>query len=209
MVRFALAMWIGLAPTLALAGSSRLVLLPVVVHSAANDSDYVSRGLSDMLSARIEQHGHLDVVRKDDPALATTQLDQALEAARAERGDFVLFGSFTQFGDGASLDLQCAPVAGGAGEPRHIFIQSGSMGEIIPRLDELADKLDRYVRGDLTSEAVAAGAGSATSPNSDAMAELQRRLEVLEQAVFPPVAEVIEEAPSPDAVAQTPETPES
>jgi TolB-like protein len=208
MVRFVLATWIGLVPALALAGSSRLVLLPVVVHSAASDSEYVSRGLADMLSARIEQHGRLEVVRKEDPTLATTDLERALEAAQAERADFVLFGSFTQFGDGASLDLQCAPVAGGAEAPRHIFIQSGTMGEIIPRLDELADKLDRYVGGDAASEGVASGAGAEPGavPNGDALAELQRRLEVLEQAVFPPVAEAVEDPPTTEAVAQTPES---
>jgi TolB-like protein len=36
---------------------TRIVILPIVVHSAASDSSYVSRGITDMISARLEQTG--------------------------------------------------------------------------------------------------------------------------------------------------------
>ena len=203
-----LAMAVGWGPSVAVAETgSRLVLLPVVVHTATSDPTYVSQGLSDMLSARIEQHGYLTVVRKDEAALATTELDAALEAARAAGGDFVLFGSFTQFGDGASLDLHCAPVSAGAAEARHIFIQSGTMGEIIPRLDDVADKLDRYVRGELPPTQVTGATPVRPDLSSQALEELKQRLEVLEQAVFPPTPPVAEETPPSEAVAE--ETPPS
>lgn len=177
----------------AAAEPARVVILPVVVHSGATDPTYVSRGLSDMLSARLEQHRGLDVVRVDDPAAATTRSQRATEVGREAGGDYVLFGSFTQFGDGASLDIQCAPLRGGA-EPRSIFIQSGTMGEIIPKLDELADKVARYLGAPVPTANGAPGADSAGSGNGAGAAsateleELRQRLEALERAVFAPVA---------------------
>jgi TolB-like protein len=174
----------------AAAGPARVVILPVVVHSAASDAGYVSRGLSDMLSARLEQLGGVDVVRADG-AHATARLSEALATARDVGGDFVLFGSFTQFGDGASLDVQCAPVAEGASAARTIFIQSGTMAEIIPKLDDLADKVARYVRGEPVQVGAPATNGGASA---EALDDLKRRLDALERAVFPPVAGAGEES---------------
>jgi len=189
----------------AAAGGARIVILPVVVHSPTPDPGYVSSGLSDMLSARLEQLGGVDVVRADDASLATTRVDEAIQAAKAMDGDYVLFGSFTQFGDGASLDIQCAPVKAGA-PARNIFVQSGTMGEIIPKLDELADKVARYIRGEIPPRAGALPStnGAATAKELD---DLHRRLEALERAVFPPVADATAEASPAAEIAE--ESPES
>lgn len=174
----------GFVSAPATAGPTKIVILPVVVHSAAPDGSYVSRGISDMLAARLEQIGGISVLRPED-ASAASQTDDALRTARQAGGDYVLFGSFTQFGDGASLDMQCIPVGGGSDPARSIFIQSGSMGEIIPKLDDLADKVARYLKGESPTEKVAAPA--AAKANGAALEDLQRRLEALEQAVFTPV----------------------
>jgi TolB-like protein len=164
----------------------RVVILPVVVHSATPDSAYVSQGIADMLSARLEQLGGVDVVRGEDASDATSQLSRAVELGRSNGGDYVLFGSFTQFGDGASLDMRCAPLRKGDDPPRSIFIQSGTMGEIIPKLDELADKVAHYVSGELPPTAATA---AAARTESTSITELRRRLEALERAVFPPLSE--------------------
>lgn len=194
---FALALCVSaLASVAAAADHARVVILPVVVHSATADSGYVSRGLADMLSARLEQLGSVDVVRADDPADATSRLAKAVELGRSNGGDYVLFGSFTQFGDGASLDMRCASLKAGDAPPRSIFIQSGTMGEIIPKLDELADKVAHYVSGELPQTATAAAAARA---ESGSITELRRRLEALERAVFPPLAEPAQAAePAPE-----------
>ncbi len=45
--------------------------------------------------------------------------------------------------------MQCASAAAGAREPlREIFVHSGSIGDIIPDLDELAGKVSRFARGE-------------------------------------------------------------
>ena len=87
----------------------RLLLLPVVVHSA-EDPDYLRSGLSDMLASRFARIGALELVRGEIEGRGTTDPEAALELARKKGADYVLYGSFTRFGQGASLDVQCAPV---------------------------------------------------------------------------------------------------
>lgn len=175
----------------------RVVVLPVVVHSLEQQA-YLQSGIAAMLATRLEQNARLDVVRVSDPAQATLDGEAARAAARGAGGAFVVFGSFTRFGDGASLDLHCLPVAGPQGQdPRSVFVQSGSVGDIIPRLDEVAEKVGRYVTsGGGSTPAVAAGppgAPGTTAPgaNPDAfqdalseLDELRARVERLEGALY-------------------------
>ncbi len=140
----------------------KLLLLPILVHSA-EDPTYLREGLDDMLTARLQRIGALDLIEPDPNTPGTTQLARARELARRQGADYVLFGSFTRFGQGASLDVQCAPVATGRDrEPlREIFVHSGSIGDIIPDLDELAGKVSRFARGEVVvSSAPASAAGA-------------------------------------------------
>ena len=176
--------------------AARVVILPVVVHRAANDSAYVSRGVAEMLSARLEQVGGISVVRVENAKAATTDRKAAIETASRLEGDFVLYGAFTQFGEGASLDLHCASLraasAGGA-KPRRVFIQSGTVGDIIPRLDMLVDKIVVFLKGGGAAVATSApGAGGAVDPqdpgegavDAETIRELRERVEALEAAVY-------------------------
>ena len=163
----------------------RLLMLPIVVHSA-EPPDYVRGGLADMLSARFARTGAMELIRVDDPARGTTQLDQAIAAGLRADADYVLFGSFTRFGKGASLDVQCAPVVSDAArEPlREIFVHSGSIGEIIPDLDELVGKVSRFARGEaVVTTSRPTGPGSVPSPASPELAEMRERIESLEATV--------------------------
>lgn len=180
----------GLAVVAAPASAEpRLLLLPIVVHSA-EDPDYLRAGLSDMLASRFERIGALDLIRGELDGAGTTDLDEARKLAKKRGADYVLYGSFTRFGQGASLDVHCAPVAGdestGAPAPlREIFVHSGSIGEIIPDLDELAGKVSRYARGEVVATGVPARPG-AVAGGGDRGAELQElrsRVEGLEAAV--------------------------
>jgi TolB-like protein len=181
----------------AAAAPLRVAVLPVVVHSASGDTEYLSAGLAEMLSARLEQAGGIEVVSLDGDARATTKLKVALEAARSVDAQFVVFGSFTQFGDGASLDLRAAMVdeAGSddAPEARAIFVQSGTLGAIIPRLDDVAGRVVQFLRGNggvAPPPPVAAAPKQAPeAPAAAAGGDLERRVEALERAVFPPPSE--------------------
>jgi TolB-like protein len=165
---------------------TRIVILPIVVHSAASDSSYVSRGITDMISSRLEQTGRVQVERVEDPGAATTVLGKALDSGKARGGDYLIFGAFTQFGDGASLDVQCLPLdvknEAEAAAARRIFISSGAMGDIIPKLDQIVDRVAVY-----TKVAGAEGPGASPAPAApppDVVRELTRRLDALEKAVF-------------------------
>jgi len=174
--------------------ATRVAILPIVVH-ATDEREYLQSGLADMLASRIGQQPGLAVVRIDDPDKATTDQQAAREAARAAGAQWVLFGSFTRFGEGASLDVQCVPVTGEhpPGSHRSVFVQAGTLGEIIPRLDSLAQRVAHHVtsgRSTLPSEAGASAAGAPDPADelADALSELdalRHRVEVLEQRVLP------------------------
>jgi len=185
------AAWSGAA---AAADEPRLLLLPVVVHSA-EDPEYLRDGLADMLAARFARIGSIDLVRPEPDSRGTTDRKRAIALARKVDADFVLFGSFTRFGQGASLDVQCAPVSEDKQrEPlREIFVHSGSIGEIIPDLDELAGKVSRFARGEDVYPAAPGLPGSAGAPVSGGspdeaasgavIEDLEYRIEALEAAL--------------------------
>ncbi len=169
----------------------RVALVPIVVHSSAVEPHYLSNGLAEMLSARLEKSGEISVIRVESKSGPTTRLGSVLELGRSAGADFVIYGSFTQFGQGASLDVRCAPLNGSGPDPeRRIFIQSGTVAEIIPQLDELAQKVARYVKNGASpappppdAEPVAeAPAPSAASTES--YESLLRRVDALEQTVY-------------------------
>jgi len=193
--------WAGAVP--------RIAILPLVVHSAAPDPTYLSDGLADMLAARLEQIGGMRVTRDEDSKMATTRLDQAVDRGGSLSVDYVVFGSFTQFGDGASLDLQCAPVKSqDAAAARTLFVQSGAIGEIIPKLDDVADKIAYYVLG----EAQAKAAVGERARNAAPLRDLLDRIDALERTVYgkttaPATKEAQAPAPAPAQTGQDESVP--
>jgi outer membrane protein insertion porin family len=165
-----------------LAGAARaeerrtVAILPVVVH-ALEDQAYLREGLADMLASRLGQQPGIGVVRVNDPAKATLDPAAARAAGQAVGAQWVLYGSFTRFGDGASLDMQCVPVAApGDPSPRSIFVQSGQIAELIPRLDGVAERVAAHVLGRDGAAPRAAGAAAGTE-----LDELRRRVDALER----------------------------
>jgi hypothetical protein len=175
----------------------KLLLLPFVVHSA-EDPEYVRGGLADMLSARFNRVGAVELIRDDDPDHGTSSLNRALAAGRKIGADYVLFGSFTRFGKGASLDVQCAPTSKDEDqEPlREIFVHSGSIGEIIPDLDELAGKVSRFARGEIIERG--GPAAPALGLQNRELEDLANRVAVLEAALEDIQAEPFGDVPFED-----------
>lgn len=191
-VRVLVSAWIATAALAALLGDAsaaaagpapKLLLLPILVHSA-EDPTYLREGLGDMLTARLERIGALTLVDPDPNMQGTTQLARARELARRAGADYVLFGSFTRFGQGASLDVQCAPaIAGREREPlREIFVHSGSIGDIIPDLDELAGKVSRFAHGEAIASSPAGARGGVAVSARDYQA-LVGRVSALEKSL--------------------------
>jgi len=156
-----------------------VALLPVLVHSSES-RDYLQQGLSDMLVARLGRDPRLAVIEVEEAAAATTAADTARAAGRRAGAAWVVFGSFTSFGGGASLDLQLARVDGEE-EPQKVFAQAATMGALIPMLDGIAERITgRVLGGDGGTPAAAAGAPAG---GGGEIAELRRRVEALERAV--------------------------
>ncbi len=186
----------------------RVALLPIAVHAQGGDSAYLQTGLAAMISARLEQYSGVEVVRPAADAVPAAARNDALDRAREVQADFVLYGSFTRFGEGASLDLRCSEVGPEGGEEseqppaRRVFIQAGTLAEIIPNLDTLAEKVARFAFETNTTppkqgEAVAAAPAADVSPEE--MADLRSRVEALERTIYTPVAQG--EAPTPEGEA--------
>ena len=209
---FALALLLATALAAPAGAGVRIALLPVSVHASGEESGYLQSGLSEMLAARLDQYEGVVVIRAATEAGPPVDAAAARAAARAAGADFVLYGAFTRFGDGASLDMRCARVeVEGEGDDseaisRRIFIQSGNLVEIIPQLDTLAQKVARYAFGAGGAAPRVAGTGSgaartatggSTAGDFDALA---KRVEELERTLFPPVASGETPAAAPGTV---------
>jgi TolB-like protein len=188
---------------------TRLAILPIVVHTL-EQKEYLQAGLADMLASRLGRVPGVAVVRVQGEDQGTTDPEAARNAGREAGAEYVIFGSFTQFGEGASLDLQCASVSAEDEQAsRSIFIQSGTLGEIIPEIDRVAEKVGRHLAiaregfdadpGDLPAvSAAAAGDGGAASEQQlqDALSELEAlrgRIDALEERVFSPALDPVPE----------------
>jgi hypothetical protein len=137
------------------ADAARVAILPVVIHSL-EESSYLRAGILEMLTSRLGQQAGVSAVRVDDPSAATADLATARAAGRAAGAEWVLFGSFTRFGEGASLDLRCVPVNSDAElTQRSVFVHAGALSDLIPRLDGVVERIGAYVRG---------GVANATAP---------------------------------------------
>ena len=172
---------LGGAPRAGAEARRVVAVLPVVVH-ATDAREVLQAGVADMLASRLGRAPGVGVIRVPDPGAATTDLETAQAVARSLGAEYVVFGSFTRFGEGASLDLRCAGVNESERDAaRSIFIQSGTVAEIIPKLDGLAEKLGRYVAaGTLPDVAAPAGAVDGAAR----LESLQQRVEALEKRVY-------------------------
>ena len=151
----------------------RVALLPLVVHSAEG-REYLQQGLADMLVSRLARTERLAVVPIDDPKAATDDVRAARETGRANGAEYVIFGTFTRFGEGASLELRSASVRDEKAEPRPIYVHASSMGELLPLLDGAADRATYAVLGPppdapAVSTSPAAAAPTEAAPERPAM----------------------------------------
>jgi outer membrane protein insertion porin family len=179
------ALWAGAAVA---SEPARVAVLPVVIHSI-EESGYLRAGISEMLSSRLSQQAGVSAVRVDDAGAATADLAAARAAGRAAGAEWVLFGSFTRFGEGASLDLRCVPVASEApASQRSVFVHAGKLDELIPRIDSVVQRIGSHVRGGVANANAPLAIG-AEAPN--VLAELQAlkaRVEALEAQRAAPAA---------------------
>ena len=189
--------WVlALVPMIAVAAAPaapvRVAVLPIVIHST-EERELLQRGLADMLLSRLGRHDRVAALAAGGEGATAGDAETARERAKALGAQYVVFGSFTHFGEGASLDLVCAEVAASGDRDKKIFVQAGALGEIIPKLDTLAARIASYIRGEPPGAEL-------SEADASLLRELQRRVEALEQA--------LPSTPPGDEHAAAPESPE-
>ena len=162
----------------------RVALLPLVVHSAEG-RDYLQQGLADMLVSRLARSERLAVVPIDDPKTATDDTAAARKTGVANGAEFVVYGSFTRFGEGASLELRCASVRDEKAEPRKIYVHAESMGALLPLLDGVAERTTYAVLGPAAdAPSVSTGPNAVTTaPEAIPPAPLPKRVDETDTSI--------------------------
>jgi TolB-like protein len=131
-----------------------VAVLPFSIHSAEN-IDYVRQGIGDMLASRISVNEKIDVIGKDS-VLAAIQETAGRELALADaytlgkklNADFVVWGSITKIGNSLSIDGKLLDIAASK-TAVNIFAQCPTMDEVIPKINDFAQRIDTHILGGL------------------------------------------------------------
>ena len=153
----------------------KVALLPLTIN-APDRLDYLRQGLLDIMASRISWEDKVLVLDKELTQKALAKVSgpidetQALEIGKKLGADYVIFGSLTVAGEGASIDLRAADLGKKqAGEK--FFTQTKGLDEVIPRINDLIEDLNDKVferprsqqtagKGSLDTRAAAAGGGA-------------------------------------------------
>jgi len=131
-----------------------VAVLPFSIHSAEN-IDYVRQGIGDMLASRISVNEKIDVIGKES-VLAALQETAGRELALADaytlgkklNADFVVWGSITKIGNSLSIDGNLVDIAASK-TAVNIFAQCPTMDEVIPKINDFAQRIDTHILGGL------------------------------------------------------------
>ncbi len=151
-----------------------VAVLPFSVHSAEN-IDYVQQGIWDMLITRISSD-KITVTAKD-AVLAHLQEMGKKELALADvyglgkkiNADFVVWGSITKIGNNVSIDGKLVDI-GTYKSPVGIFAQSQGLDEIIPKINDFAQRMGNHILGG-SGESIPSVAPSLPAPSPQATRE--------------------------------------
>lgn len=129
-----------------------VAILPFSVSSAEN-IDYVQQGIWDMLTSRISVNNQIEAINKDI-ILASLKESAKKELSVADiyglgkrmNVDFVVWGSITKIGNNVSIDGKLVDV-GTYKSPVGIFVQSQGLDEIIPKINDFAQRISNHIIG--------------------------------------------------------------
>lgn len=151
------ALLIGLLLSIGLTGwakeKSSVAILPFSVSSAEN-IDYVQQGIWDILTSRISLNGTIDAINKDI-VLANLKDSAKKELTPADiyglgkrmNVDFVVWGNITKIGNNVSIDGKLVDVSAYM-SPIGIFVQTQGLDEIIPQINDFAQRISSHIKGD-------------------------------------------------------------
>lgn len=151
---------------------STVAILPFSVASAEN-IDYVQQGIWDMLTSRISVDGKIAVINKDivitnlkESAKKDLTLADIYGLGKKMNVDFVIWGSITKIGNNVSIDGKLVDVTAYK-LPVGIFVQSQGLDEIIPKINDFAQRISSHITGDhIASVAGLSAAAPVQEPSS-------------------------------------------
>ncbi|MBT3388263.1 MAG: hypothetical protein HN417_10060 [Desulfobacula sp.] len=125
-----------------------VALLPFEINSP-DDISYIRDGITNMLHSRLSWKNNVKVVEKRIIKKRFAQLTKAKrnelikKISQKTGSQYIITGSITQFANSFSLDTQVYDIE----NKRYLtfFEQSKEIGNIIPKLNRIADKINKTV----------------------------------------------------------------
>jgi len=150
-------LWVSIAlaqqsPTL-----SKVAILPFTMN-APNDLAYMKDSIRDMLTSRLAWQGKVQVIDRAsvDQAMRSRKTgltpEEAVAIGKGLKADYVLFGTVTAIGKAVSIDAKMVPIKADA-EPVDLYSQANSLDEVIPKINQFAELVNRKVFGRSTDMA--------------------------------------------------------
>jgi TolB-like protein len=131
---------------------STVSVLPFSVYSAEN-IDYVQQGIWDMLASRISVSDKIEVTSKDVVLAGLKEMPKkdltladVYGLGKKMNVDFVVWGSITKIGNSVSIDAKLVDVSAYK-SPVGIFAQSQGLDEIIPKINDFAQRISNHISG--------------------------------------------------------------
>ncbi|MBN1662865.1 MAG: VCBS repeat-containing protein [Deltaproteobacteria bacterium] len=163
-----------------------VAVLPFFVHSAES-IDYVRQGIWVMLSSRIAVPDKIEVAGRD----AVTDELKAFGAKELTANDvdnlgkklgvdFVVWGSITKIGNSVSIDGKMTDIAAGKSTVS-LFTQSQGMDDLIPKINDFAQRIDQHILGSIPSAFTETSAASAlqTAPAEQKKPQTGRETDII------------------------------
>ena len=152
------------APSLWAKEKSSVAVLPFSVYSAEN-IDYVQRGIGNMLSSRISVSEKIEVLSPDDVLTALKEtggkelaIADIYSLGKKLNADFVVWGSITKIGNSLSIDGKLFDISANKAAVA-IVAQIQNMDEVIPKMNDFAQKIETHIVG-----APSSSTGTLTAP---------------------------------------------
>lgn len=170
-----------------------IAVLPFSSHSAEN-IDYIRYGVWDMLSSRISYQDRIQVVEKD--ALSSLIKDnkdlsssEIYEIGTKLKADYVVSGSLTKIGSALSVDGKLFDMSTSGKPALSIFYQCQTFDEVIPKINEFAQKIDSHILGSVPDSLVQpspsqSGYTTAATPGSNRESQIIKTMRTSPQGTL-------------------------
>jgi TolB-like protein len=136
---------------------SKVAIFPFTMNTPS-DLAYLKDGIRDMLTSRLVWQGKVQIIDRaaTDQAVRTRKNalapEEAVALGKGLKADYVLFGSVTAMGKAVSIDAKMLSTSGGT-EPVDLYTQANSLDEVIPKVNQFAEEINRKAFGRTTDSA--------------------------------------------------------